>query len=141
MTAGLAVLLVLAIVVLVTLMRSVRIVPQARAGVVERLGRYFRTLEPGLSLVVPYVDRVRPLIDLREEVVSFRPQPMITEDNLMVNIDSDIYHEATDPKAATYEISSYFQSIEQLTVTTLGNVIGCMKLDETPVSRRVFNAH
>src|SRR3954464_940165 len=139
MTAGLAVLLVRAIVVLVPLMRWVRIVPQARAGVVERLGRYFRTLEPGLALVVPYVDRVRPLIDLREQVVSFPPQPVITEDNLTVNIDSVIYYQVTDAKAATYEINNYIQAIEQLTVTTLRNVIGGMTLEQTLTSRDEIN--
>src|SRR4051812_12624201 len=132
MTAGLIVLLAIAFVVFFTLARSVRIVPQARAGVVERLGRYFRPLEPGLALVVPYVDRVRPLIDLREQVVSFPPQPVITEDNLTVSIDSVIYYQVTDPKAATYEISNYIQAIEQLTVTTLRNVIGGMKLGQAP---------
>src|SRR4051812_23340984 len=139
MTAGLIVLLAIAFVVFVTLMRSVRIVPQARAGVVERLGRYFRTLEPGLALVVPYVDRVRPLIDLREQVVSFPPQPVITEDNLTVSIDSVIYYQVTDPKAATYEINNYIQAIEQLTVTTLRNVIGGLTLEQTLTSRDEIN--
>jgi regulator of protease activity HflC (stomatin/prohibitin superfamily) len=140
MTAGLVVLLVIALLVIVTLLRSVRIVPQARAGVVERLGRYFRTLEPGLALVVPYIDRVRPLIDLREQVVSFPPQPVITEDNLTVNIDSVIYYQVTDPKAATYEINNYIQAIEQLTVTTLRNVSGGMTLEQTLTSRDAINA-
>jgi regulator of protease activity HflC (stomatin/prohibitin superfamily) len=140
MTAGLIVLLVLAFVVLFTLARSIRIVPQARAGVVERLGRYYRTLEPGLALLVPYVDRVRPLVDLREQVVSFPPQPVITEDNLTVNIDSVIYYQVTDPKAATYEISNYIQAIEQLTVTTLRNVIGGMTLEQTLTSRDEINS-
>src|SRR5215212_9727726 len=140
MTAGLIVLLVIAALVILTLMRSVRIVPQARAGVVERLGRYFRTLDPGLALVVPYIDRVRPLIDLREQVVSFPPQPVITEDNLTVNIDSVIYYQVTDPKAATYEINNYIQAIEQLTVTTLRNVSGGMTLEDTLTSRDTINA-
>src|SRR5215213_2368471 len=139
MTAGLIVLLAIAILVLITLARSIRIVPQARAGIVERLGRYLRTLEPGLALVVPYVDRVRPLIDLREQVVSFPPQPVITEDNLTVNIDSVIYYQVTDPKAASYEIANYIQAIEQLTVTTLRNVIGGMTLEQTLTSRDEIN--
>src|SRR3954447_8585790 len=105
--AALIALLVVAFVVLVTLARAIRIVPQARAGIVERLGRYQRTLDAGLALVVPYVDRVKPLIDLREQVVSFPPQPVITEDNLTVSIDSVIYYQVTDPKAATYEIADY----------------------------------
>src|SRR5262245_13262204 len=126
--------------VIVTLMRTVRIVPQARAGVVERFGRYSRTLTPGLALVVPFVDRVRPLLDLREQVVSFQPQPVITEDNLVVNIDSVLYFQVTDPKAATYEIANYVQGIEQLTVTTLRNVIGTMTLEKTLTSRDEINA-
>jgi regulator of protease activity HflC (stomatin/prohibitin superfamily) len=95
--AALITLLVIAFVVLLVLARTVRIVPQARAGVVERLGRFHRTLDPGLSILVPFMDRLRPLIDLREQVVSFPPQPVITEDNLTVNIDSVIYYQVTDP--------------------------------------------
>src|SRR3954462_14854097 len=129
----------IAVFVLFTLARTVRIVPQARAGVIERLGRYNRTLEPGLALVVPFVDRLRPLIDLREQVVSFQPQPVITEDNLVVNIDTVLYFQITDPKAATYEIANYVQAIEQLTVTTLRNVIGGMALEETLTSRDHVN--
>ncbi len=130
---------VVAVVVLAVLSRTVRIVPQARAGVVERLGRYSRTLSPGLALVVPFIDRVRPLIDLREQVVSFPPQPVITEDNLVVNIDSVIYFQVTDAKSATYEIANYIQAIEQLTVTTLRNVIGGMALEKTLTSRDEIN--
>jgi regulator of protease activity HflC (stomatin/prohibitin superfamily) len=137
--AALIVLGVLAVFVLLTLYKSVRIIPQARAGVLERLGRYHRTLEPGLALVVPFVDRVRPLIDLREQVVSFPPQPVITEDNLTVGIDTVIYFQVTDPKAATYEISNYVGAIEQLTVTTLRNVIGGMTLEQTLTSRDEVN--
>jgi regulator of protease activity HflC (stomatin/prohibitin superfamily) len=137
--AGLIVLLVVAGVVLLILARTVRIVPQARAGVVERLGRYSRTLTPGLALVVPFVDRVRGLMDLREQVVSFEPQPVITEDNLVVSIDTVIYFQVTDAKAATYEIANYIQGIEQLTVTTLRNVIGGMALEKTLTSRDEIN--
>jgi regulator of protease activity HflC (stomatin/prohibitin superfamily) len=139
MTAGLIVLLVVAALVLLTLARTIRIVPQARAGVVERLGRYSRTLTPGLTLVVPFIDRIRDMIDLREQVVSFDPQPVITEDNLVVNIDTVIYFQVTDPKAATYEIANYIKGIEQLTVTTLRNVIGGMELEETLTSRDQIN--
>src|SRR5256885_4793212 len=133
------VILIVAVVVLVALARTIRIVPQARAGVVERLGRYSRTLTPGLALVVPFIDRLRPLIDLREQVVSFDPQPVITEDNLVVSIDTVIYFQVTDPRAATYEIANYIQAIEQLTVTTLRNVIGGMALEETLTSRDEIN--
>ncbi|HVD56102.1 MAG TPA: SPFH domain-containing protein [Thermoleophilaceae bacterium] len=138
--ATLIVLIVVAAVVLITLSRGIRIVPQARAGIVERLGRYHRTLDAGLALVVPYVDRVRPLIDLREQVVSFPPQPVITEDNLVINIDTVIYFQVTDPKAATYEIADYIGGIEQLTVTTLRNVIGGMTLEDTLTSRDKVSA-
>ncbi|HEY8627253.1 MAG TPA: SPFH domain-containing protein [Gaiellaceae bacterium] len=130
---------VVALFVLITLARSIRIVPQARAGVVERLGRYNRTLSPGLALVVPFVDRIRPLMDLREQVVSFDPQPVITEDNLVVSIDTVIYFQVTDPKAASYEIANFIQAIEQLTVTTLRNVIGGMALEATLTSRDEIN--
>ncbi|MGI8440277.1 MAG: SPFH domain-containing protein, partial [Thermoleophilaceae bacterium] len=107
MSAGVIVLLVIAAVVVLVLARTVRIVPQARAGIVERLGRFQRTVEPGLALLVPFVDRMLPLIDLREQVVSFPPQPVITEDNLTVSIDTVIYFQVTDPKSATYEIVDY----------------------------------
>lgn len=133
--AALIVLGVVAVVVLITIAQSVRIVPQARAGVVERLGRYQRTLQPGLALIIPYVDRVKPLIDLREQVVSFPPQPVITEDNLVINIDTVTYFQVTDAKAATYEIADFIAAIEQLTVTTLRNVIGGMTLEDTLTSR------
>ena len=139
MTAGLIVLLVVAALVLFTLARTVRIIPQARAGVVERLGRYSRTLTPGLTIVVPFIDRIRDMMDLREQVVSFDPQPVITEDNLVVSIDTVIYFQVTDAKAATYEIANYIQGIEQLTVTTLRNVIGGMALEKTLTSRDEIN--
>jgi regulator of protease activity HflC (stomatin/prohibitin superfamily) len=137
---ALIVILVVAVFVVATLSRSIRIVPQARARVVERLGRYHRTLTPGMALVVPFIDRLRPLIDLREQVVSFPPQPVITEDNLVVNIDSVIYFQVTDAKSASYEIANYIQAIEQLTVTTLRNVIGGMALEKTLTSRDEINS-
>ena len=140
MSPGLIVLIVLAVLVLFVLARAIRIIPQARAGIVERLGRYNRTLDAGLALIVPFVDRLRPLIDLREQVVSFPPQPVITEDNLVVHIDTVVYYQVTDPKAATYEIANYIAAIEQLTVTTLRNVIGGMTLEDTLTSRDKINA-
>jgi regulator of protease activity HflC (stomatin/prohibitin superfamily) len=120
-------------------MRSVQIVPQARAGIVERFGRFHRTLNAGLNIVVPFIDRLRPLIDLREQVVSFPPQPVITKDNLVVGIDTVIYFQVTDPRAATYEIANYVAAVEQLTVTTLRNVVGGMDLDTTLTSRDKIN--
>jgi regulator of protease activity HflC (stomatin/prohibitin superfamily) len=120
--------------------RSVRIVPQARAGIVERFGRYHRTLYAGLNVVVPFIDRLRPLIDMREQVVSFPPQPVITKDNLVVGIDTVIYFQVTDPRAATYEIANFVAAVEQLTVTTLRNVVGGMDLDTTLTSRDKINS-
>lgn len=140
MSAGLSVLIVLLALVATILIRSVRIIPQARAGVVERLGRYHRTLSPGLNFIVPFIDRLSPLLDLREQVVSFPPQPVITEDNLVVSIDTVIYFQVTDPKAATYEIANYIQGIEQLTVTTLRNVVGGLDLEQTLTSRDQINS-
>ena len=140
MTAGAIALVALAVLVLVVLSRSIRIVPQARAGLVERLGRYQRTLDPGLAVIVPFVDRLRPLIDMREQVVSFPPQPVITEENLVINIDSVIYFQVTNPKDASYEIADYISGVEQLTVTTMRNVIGSMTLEETLTSRDQISA-
>jgi len=138
--AALIVLGIVVLLVLVSLVKTVRIVPQARAGVVERLGRYSRTLDAGLAILVPFMDRLRPLIDLREQVVSFPPQPVITEDNLVVGIDTVLYFQVTDPKAATYEIANYIQGVEQLTVTTLRNVVGNLNLEEALTSRDHINA-
>jgi regulator of protease activity HflC (stomatin/prohibitin superfamily) len=140
MEAGVIALIVLAIFVFIIAASGVRIVPQARAGIVERLGRYSRTLDPGLALIVPFVDRVKPLIDLREQVVTFPPQPVITEDNLVVGIDTVIYFTVTDPKSVTYEVANPLQAIEQLTVTTLRNVIGGLTLEETLTSRDNINS-
>ena len=139
MTAGLIAAIVVALFILTTVVRAVRIVPQATAGIIERLGRYQRTCTPGLTILVPFVDRLRPLLDLREQVVSFPPQPVITEDNLVVGIDTVIYFQVTDPRAATYEVANYIQAIEQLTVTTLRNVIGGLDLEDTLTSRDQIN--
>lgn len=122
------------------LVRSIRIIPQASAGVVERLGRYHRTLEAGLNLVVPFIDRLRPLIDLRERVVSFPPQPVITEDNLVVEIDTVVYFQVTVPKSAIYEIEDFIMGIEQLTITTLRNVVGGIDLEQALTSRDSINS-
>ncbi|MDX6643128.1 MAG: hypothetical protein QOD76_1090 [Solirubrobacteraceae bacterium] len=137
--AGLIVLIVVALFVLFVAARTIRIIPQARAGIVERLGRYQRTLNPGLAVLVPFMDRLKPLIDLREQVVSFAPQPVITEDNLVVGIDTVLYFTVTDAKSATYEVANPLQAIEQLTVTTLRNVIGGMTLEDTLTSRDNVN--
>ena len=132
--------IVVAVVAVALVASTIKVVPQAHARIVERLGRYHRTLNAGLAFVIPVVDKVRSRVDLREQVVSFPPQPVITEDNLVVSIDSVIYFQVTDPKAATYEIANYLTGIEQLTVTTLRNVIGSMDLEETLTSRDSINA-
>ncbi len=138
-TIGWVLAAVVVIFVVVVLFRAIRIIPQARAGVVERLGRYHKTLSPGLNLVVPLVDRVRPLIDMREQVVSFPPQPVITEDNLVVSIDTVVYFQVTDARAATYEIANYLGAVEQLTTTTLRNVVGGLNLEQALTSRDNIN--
>jgi regulator of protease activity HflC (stomatin/prohibitin superfamily) len=132
--------LFIALFAVITVVRAVQIVPQARARNVERLGRYHRTLAPGLNFVIPYIDRVYPRIDLREQVVSFVPQPVITEDNLVVEIDTVLYFQVTDPRSAAYEIANYLQAVEQLTVTTLRNVVGSMDLERTLTSRDSINS-
>src|SRR5580658_1687657 len=126
------------LVALVTL-KSVRIVPQAKARNVERLGRYRKTLEPGMNVIIPFIDRVKPLIDLREQVVSFENQRVITEDNLVVLINTVLFFQVTDPRAADYEIVNYIQAIEQLAATMLRSVIGSMDLEQTLTSRENIN--
>jgi regulator of protease activity HflC (stomatin/prohibitin superfamily) len=138
--AGYIVLLLLVLFALIVLFRTVRIVAQQTALIIERLGRYSRTLEGGIHFLVPFVDKVRANIDLREQVVSFPPQPVITSDNLVVNIDTVIYYQVIDPKSAVYEIANFIQGIEQLTVTTLRNVIGSLDLEQTLTSRDQINA-
>jgi regulator of protease activity HflC (stomatin/prohibitin superfamily) len=133
------VLLLLVVFALVVLFRTIRIVPQQTALIIERLGRYSRTLEGGIHFLVPFVDKVRANIDLREQVVSFPPQPVITSDNLVVSIDTVIYYAVIDAKSAVYEIANFIQGIEQLTVTTLRNVIGSLDLEQTLTSRDQIN--
>ena len=138
--AGFIVLLLLVVFAAVVIIRTVRIVPQQTSLIIERLGRYSRTLEGGIHFLVPFVDKVRANIDLREQVVSFPPQPVITSDNLVVNIDTVIYYSVIDAKSAVYEIANFIQGIEQLTVTTLRNVIGSLDLEQTLTSRDQINA-
>jgi regulator of protease activity HflC (stomatin/prohibitin superfamily) len=136
------VLIIIAVVLLFSLFvaaRTIKVIPQARAGVVERLGRYHRTLEPGLTIVSPFIDRVRPLVDLREQVVNFKPQSVITEDNVVVGIETVLYFTVTEARSATYEIANPLQAIEQLTVTTLRNVIGGLTLEATLTARENVN--
>jgi regulator of protease activity HflC (stomatin/prohibitin superfamily) len=138
-TAFLVVLALVALLVIVTLIKSVRVVQQQTVGIVERFGKFKTGLQPGLNLLTPFVDKVRYTIDMREQVVAFPPQGVITEDNLMVSIDSVIYFQVNDPVRATYEISNYIQAIEQLTMTTLRNIIGGMDLEQTLTSREEIN--
>jgi regulator of protease activity HflC (stomatin/prohibitin superfamily) len=125
---------------LIVASRAIKIVPQARAGIVERFGRYHRTLQPGLAIIVPFIERVRPLVDLREQVVNFAPQSVISEDNVVVAIETVLYFTITEPRDATYEVANPLQAIEQLTVTTLRNVIGGLTLEDTLTSRENVNA-
>ncbi|MGB3521046.1 MAG: SPFH domain-containing protein [Mycobacterium sp.] len=139
-TTGLLLLAVLVVFAIIVVAKSVALIPQAEAAVIERLGRYSRTVSGQLTLLVPFIDRVRARIDLRERVVSFPPQPVITEDNLTLNIDTVVYFQVTNPKAAVYEISNYIVGVEQLTTTTLRNVVGGMTLEQTLTSREVINS-
>ena len=138
--AILLVLLLLVVFAVIVIVRTVKIVPQQVSLIIERLGKFSRTLEGGLHFLVPFVDRVRASVDLREQVVSFNPQPVITSDNLVVNIDTVIYYSVIDSKSAVYEIANFIQGIEQLTVTTLRNVIGSLDLEQTLTSRDQINA-
>ena len=131
----------IALIVLVTMMRAVRVVPQQRMDVVERLGRFQRTLKPGLNLLVPGIESVRTKVDMREQVVSFPPQPVITSDNLVVSIDTVLYFKVVDPVRATYEIANFLQAIEQLTITALRNDIGTLDREKALTSRREINHH
>lgn len=138
-TVLLIIVVLLVALVVVSVVRAVQIIPQATAAVIERLGKFRSTADPGLVLLIPFVDKVRERIDLREQVVSFPPQPVITQDNLTVNIDTVVYYQVTDPKSAVYEISDYIVGVEQITTTTLRNVVGGMSLEGTLTSRDEIN--
>src|ERR1700731_2568591 len=133
------VVLILVVFVIIVVFKSVALIPQAEAAVIERLGRYSRTVSGQLTLLIPFIDRIRARVDLRERVVSFPPQPVITEDNLTLNIDTVVYFQVTVPQAAVYEISNYIVGVEQLTTTTLRNVVGGMTLEQTLTSRDKIN--
>jgi regulator of protease activity HflC (stomatin/prohibitin superfamily) len=139
MDLNLLVPIIVAAVVVFVVMSAVRVVPQARRYNVERFGRYRGTLQPGLNFIIPLADRINTKLDVREQVFSSQPKPVITEDNLVVNIDTVLYYQITDPRAAAYEIADYLQAIDQLTVTTLRNVIGGMTLEDTLTSRDQVN--
>jgi regulator of protease activity HflC (stomatin/prohibitin superfamily) len=137
--AGVVLLAVLVLFAIIVVAKSVALVPQAEAAVIERLGRYSRTVSGQLMLLVPFIDRIRARVDLRERVVSFPPQPVITEDNLTLAIDTVVYFQVTNPRAAVYEINNYIVGVEQLTTTTLRNVVGGMTLEQTLTSRDQIN--
>ncbi len=137
---GLVLLAVLVVFAIIIVAKSVALIPQAEAAVIERLGRYSKTVSGQLTLLIPFIDRIRARVDLRERVVSFPPQPVITEDNLTVNIDTVVYFQVTSPQDAVYQISNYIVGVEQLTTTTLRNVVGGMTLEQTLTSRDKINA-
>jgi len=134
------VLLVIALLVIVILVRSVRIVRQAQVYVIERLGKFHRLMESGIHIVVPFIDRIVSIKDLREMVVDFPPQSMITKDNVSIQIDTVVYFQITDPVRNQYEIANPILAIENLTATTLRNLVGELDLDETLTSRDTVNA-
>ncbi|WP_119697837.1 SPFH domain-containing protein [Microbacterium halotolerans] len=126
--------------VIVTLAKAITIVRQSDALIIERLGKYNRTLYGGPHGIIPFFEKPRLRVDLREQVVSFPPQGVITEDNLTVDVDTVVYFTVTDPRAATYEIANYLGAVEQLTITTLRNVVGSLNLEQALVSRDTINA-
>ena len=136
---SLIVALVIALAVIFFIASAVKVIRQQRVGLIERLGKFHRALEPGPHLVVPVLDKVRYNVDMRENVVPFPPQGVITEDNLMVSIDSVIYFQIIDPVRAAYEAQNYVQAIEQLTMTTLRNIIGGLDLEQALTSREQIN--
>ncbi|WP_051385341.1 SPFH domain-containing protein [Actinokineospora inagensis] len=139
MSVSVIVTIVVVLFVLIVMVKSIKVIPQAQSAVIERLGRFRTVAEPGLNFLVPFFDRIRARIDLREQVVSFPPQPVITQDNLTVSIDTVVYFQVTDSRAAVYEIANYIIAVEQLTTTTLRNVVGGMSLEETLTSRDHIN--
>lgn len=139
MNPALIIVIVVVVLGVALLVRTIRLVPQGTAGIVERSGRYHRTLAAGHNMVIPFIDRLRPLVDLREQVISFPPQPVTTSDNLVVSIDIVMYYQVVDPKAATYEIANFITAIEQLTMTRLREVLGTMDLEHALASREETN--
>ncbi|MCW2925330.1 MAG: SPFH/Band domain protein [Thermoleophilia bacterium] len=137
---GLIVAIVIAVIIGIAILRCVRVVSQAQVQVVERLGKYSKTLDPGLHLLVPFLDSVKATIDMREQVVAFPPQPVITRDNATISVDTVLYYTVTDPVRATYQVAQLIAAVEQLTITTLRNVTGSLTIDEALTSRDKINA-
>ena len=140
MSVGLIVLGILALVVFLVVARSVRVIPQSRVAIVQRLGRYHRTAQSGLTVVVPVVDKMLPKTDLREQVAAFQPQAVITNDNVGMQISTVVYYQVVDARASEYEVANFHLALEQITQTTLRNVIGNLTLDKTLTSRDEINA-
>ena len=136
---GLIFLILILVLVVVIVTSCIKVVPQARAYVIERLGLYQGTWEPGLHFKVPVIDRVAKRVNLKEQVVDFPPQPVITKDNVTMRIDTVVFYQITDSKSYTYNVENPIMAIENLTATTLRNIIGDMELDETLTSREVIN--
>jgi regulator of protease activity HflC (stomatin/prohibitin superfamily) len=130
----------LVILALVIVAMSVRVIQQSYIGIVQRLGRYDRMIAPGVHLLVPMLDRVATVVDMKETVQAFAPQPVITEDNVTIGIDTVVYYQVTDAVKATYEVANVLVAMEQLTITTLRNVVGAMTLEETLTSRDSINS-
>src|SRR5204863_3065861 len=128
-----------AIIVVIVLMRTIRIVPQKQVKIIERLGKYHRTAEAGLNTIVPFLDAVRETIDLREQITKIEPQGVITRDNVTMEVDAVIYFVVMDPVRAVYEVQNLRWGIEQLTLSALRNVIGALDLDHTLTSRDTIN--
>jgi regulator of protease activity HflC (stomatin/prohibitin superfamily) len=118
---------------------SIKIIRQATVGIVERLGKYHKTAEQGINVIIPFIDRFRVIVDLREQVMDFPPQPVITKDNVTMMIDTVVYYQVTDPFKYCYEIASPIMAIENLTATTLRNIVGDLELDQTLTSRDIVN--
>ena len=137
---GMVIAIAIAIVFLIVILRSVRVVSQAQVQVVERLGKYSKTLDPGLHVLVPFLDAVKATLDMREQVVAFPPQPVITRDNATISVDTVLYYTVTDPVRATYQVAQLIAAVEQLTITTLRNVTGSLTIDEALTSRDKINA-
>src|SRR5579864_486984 len=140
MTAGLIALIVVVVLVFIVGIKSIRLVPQARVVIVQRLGRYHKTAGSGPVVIIPFIDQMLSTIDLREQVVPFDPQAVITEDNVGIQVATVVYYQIIDAKNASYQVVNLLAAMEQLTITTLRNVIGGLTLDKTLTSREDINA-
>ena len=133
--------LILVAIILIILIANIKIVPQTNAYIIERLGGYHTTWSVGIHVKIPFIDRVAKRVNMKEQVVDFKPQPVITEDNVTMQIDTVIYYQITDPKLFAYGVENPMLAIENLTATTLRNIIGDLELDETLTSRDTVNTH